>query len=160
MLRLVRQRLSPANTKTLMIARDLQFGAAVVGWRGGLVDCQSFENCSRFFCEDELLGISTGYVFFGRRRIIIKQGAILKTVSHHRVFWFVCWPVSTICMLLGMPQITPETLVFDLFPNSQPGCPLYINNSSEVTIAFKVRTCSSLTMHFHLFWLMHDLLQL
>eukprot|EP00904_Undaria_pinnatifida_P005199 jgi/Undpi1/1809/HiC_scaffold_12.g05196.m1 len=37
-------------------------------------------------------------------------------------------------------DITPETLVFDLFPNSQPGCPLYINNSSEVTIAFKVKT--------------------
>eukprot|EP00752_Nemacystus_decipiens_P018721 g16784.t1 len=37
-------------------------------------------------------------------------------------------------------DISPDTLSFELVPNSQPGCVLSVSNSSDVTIAFKVKT--------------------
>lgn len=44
-----------------------------------------------------------------------------------------------VCVVLFAPfQIAPDTLSFELVANSQPGCVLSVNNSSDVTIAFKV----------------------
>ncbi|CAM9476570.1 unnamed protein product, partial [Ectocarpus sp. 4 AP-2014] len=37
-------------------------------------------------------------------------------------------------------DITPDTLSFELFPDSQPGCVLYVSNAAGVTVAFKVKT--------------------
>ncbi|CAM9608438.1 unnamed protein product, partial [Scytosiphon promiscuus] len=37
-------------------------------------------------------------------------------------------------------DVSPDSLSFELVPNSQPGCVLSVSNSSEVTIAFKVKT--------------------
>ncbi|CAM9903015.1 unnamed protein product, partial [Pylaiella littoralis] len=37
-------------------------------------------------------------------------------------------------------NVSPDTLSFELFPNSQPGCVLTVGNASEVPIAFKVKT--------------------
>lgn len=58
----------------------------------------------------------------------------------------------------ALVQISPDTLLFELVPNSQPGCVLSVSNSSDVTIAFKVPgwlILSYLMLHFdtdHFVW--------
>lgn len=47
--------------------------------------------------------------------------------------WCVCWVFCA-----SPSQISPDTLSFELVPNSQPGCVLSVSNSSDLTIAFKV----------------------